>query len=1005
MIAIFRRVCLTAITLMLLLSSRGFALSLPVRTFEEGEIPKVGSVFGMLQDHQGVIWIWGSRGITTYDGNSFRHLGVEEGLPSNYVYTLHVDEDGSILISSYGGLSRYHPDSRSVEPIFALRTESPVRDAAVHPRGYLLASDGGAMFVCDGSLYLLPTMSEFRHGNANCMVNHVAYDSSRDVLWAATDRFGVLKVDLKQAYPLLEMKQDTIPFPTTIIDKSVIPRSPEKIQPASIFKIDDPDERYRRWLAACKLLVPEEKQREDDIGVWTTDGLLYDKARDCVIVWDNRNVYRIDDDKLTPMLQEMPTGTVHSVQLQWDGSLSICRSDGLYRVTDDGIIHIGGENGLLSSNLTSHLHGRQGHDWVIDHHGDLHRLLNSGIDVFSGVNINGLRDVRRVVAEGDGFLIASAHSLFRLRNGKLNEIPIPGKLGGEIIDAGIGPRGEIFLTTANRMFQLDEKRGLLRDLLGDGPNHVGRMVFGSSGEDLWALFHNRLFHWDGQRMRQHSPFVYINPLFIDVLPEGIVHLGHWASLTTITPTNTRIYLNEILFENPVGDAMSRRLSADREVPYPKGKMLDEMAAITGATGPDGAYYVGTFNAGIVRLIERSDPVETVDRMRVEDTRTGLPSNMINSMSVGPDGTLYFILGRGAVAITSEGMQTLHLPLPDNATLMDLNRDNEGRYYYATSLGLYIQSGNRLYRFDRNQGLPETSVRRVMVLDNGKLLAQQQNGIYLLDPAFFDSIQFEPVKPMLTDLHTNKTSLVFQDRVVLPLGERSLNASLALPEFFNESLHQFSWRLWPLEKEWQPWSSRNELIYTHLRPGEYRLEYRARNGIDPDVRAETPIEIVVPPKLHETGLSMAALIMAAGLVLMLIVLQVIRRVQVKQRRELELEMEKLRVATQLASTVAHEFNNPLQVLQGAYYMLQREDLSPEERKRYLDLIPQYTSRMNELIQRLLGLNQLKEMDYAAGMKILALEDDASNGDTGTDADSPTWDPISTGGMPPTSEDEE
>lgn len=990
MYAFLRRSVVTLAAVLLLSSSSVFALNLPVRTFEEGRIPKVGRVFGMLQDNQGLFWIWGSRGITIYDGSSFRHLGTDDGLPSEYIYTLHVEPDGNILISSYGGLSRFNVDSRTIEPILAFRPDSPVRDVAVHPDGLLLASDEGVLFEYKGVLFQIPTMTPFREGNANCMVNRLAYDKGRDVVWASSDRFGLIRIDLAKIYPLLEMKRDTTTSTDPIVDPTVFLTSRYKIQPLSIFAIDNADVRYQAWLDAVDLFVPEKMRLPNAISVWTTDGVLYNEVSDELITWDFRDAYHLVNGELVPLLDDLPAAAMHTVKEQWDGSLSICRSDGLYRVFPDRVQHIGEEQGLFSNNIVAHVHDHQGHNWIIDHHGDLHRMPEKGIDVLSGQHYSGLRDLRKIIVDGDRLLLSSSQHLFTFKDGELEEIPLTQSFDGEIIDMRLGPNGGLFLATPTKLYRLDLISGQLRSLLPDGPTHVGRMVFGGNGKQLWALFQNSLFRWNGSRMVKNSDFLYINPLFIDVLPSGKVYVGLWASLTSITPTTTRVYLNDLLYENPDSDNISSRPTIEQEVLYPKGKMLDALAAIAGATGPDGAYYVGTFNAGIVRIVDRSDPVETVDRMTVEDVRTGLPNNTINSLTVAPNGTLFFILGKGAVKIDKEGLHNLDLPLPEDATLMDITCDMQGRMYYGTSLGLYIQSGNRLYRFDKNQGLPETSVSKVQYLSDGKILAQQQNGFYILDPAVFDEVNFSSTAPILTDLHTLKTPLTFQDRVTLPMGERTVLASLALPAYFNESLHEYSWRLWPLEEEWQPWSSRNTLTYTHLRPGEYKLEYRARNGIEPVIQEGKPIELIVPPKLHETGLSLAAIIMGAGLLLMFIVLQLIRRIQAKQRRELEVEMEKLRVAMQLASTVAHEFNNPLQVLQGAYYMLQREDLSPEERKRYLDLIPQYTTRMNELIQRLLGLNSLRETDYAAGMKILNL-DDAKADDAKAKEESPSpWD---------------
>ncbi len=92
-------------------------------------------------------------------------------------------------------------------------------------------------------------------------------------------------------------------------------------------------------------------------------------------------------------------------------------------------------------------------------------------------------------------------------------------------------------------------------------------------------------------------------------------------------------------------------------------------------------------------------------------------------------------------------------------------------------------------------------------------------------------------------------------------------------------------------------------------------------------------------------------------------------ELKMKEALELESEKLSTAAQLSATIAHEFNNPLAILKGAAELIASESIDFDSKKRHIEKIPHQVERMAELVQKLLTLNELKEIHYAAGMKIL------------------------------------
>ncbi len=115
---------------------------------------------------------------------------------------------------------------------------------------------------------------------------------------------------------------------------------------------------------------------------------------------------------------------------------------------------------------------------------------------------------------------------------------------------------------------------------------------------------------------------------------------------------------------------------------------------------------------------------------------------------------------------------------------------------------------------------------------------------------------------------------------------------------------------------------------------------------------------------------------------------LHRQQREKRRKLELEAANLRTARELARSIAHEFNNPLTVIQSAYD-LHVEPLLPkadQETRENLRRIPSTVARMNDLVNKLLNLTELKTREYLPGIRITDLhssqdqkEETAASGD--------------------------
>ncbi len=90
---------------------------------------------------------------------------------------------------------------------------------------------------------------------------------------------------------------------------------------------------------------------------------------------------------------------------------------------------------------------------------------------------------------------------------------------------------------------------------------------------------------------------------------------------------------------------------------------------------------------------------------------------------------------------------------------------------------------------------------------------------------------------------------------------------------------------------------------------------------------------------------------------------------EERHALELEASMLRTANKLAATVAHEFNTPLCVIENIYNLTELKTVSEADWREQLPKIPTQVEKMKKLVEKLLAIREIKDVDYAAGMKIL------------------------------------
>jgi PAS domain S-box-containing protein len=103
--------------------------------------------------------------------------------------------------------------------------------------------------------------------------------------------------------------------------------------------------------------------------------------------------------------------------------------------------------------------------------------------------------------------------------------------------------------------------------------------------------------------------------------------------------------------------------------------------------------------------------------------------------------------------------------------------------------------------------------------------------------------------------------------------------------------------------------------------------------------------------------------ARGAVLAIVsVMQDIGRLRELERRRLEqvlFDSEKLAATGRLAASIAHEINNPLEAVQNALYLLEKQLGADTNDRQYLDIASRETQRMSRILRQMLGFYRQQE----------------------------------------------
>lgn|GEM_PF-3863633 len=967
-----------------------------IYTYDESKVPDIGDYQGMMQDSHGFIWIWGTEGAAYYDGNEFHYFSENNGLASNFCYNIKELSDGKIYICNYRGLNTYDFSTKTLErhPVDII---SAFRDIFEGKDFLFIAGDAEIYAVRGKAFYRVPIIDHRKDKIVFSLINSVT-DVGDNKFWASTEYAGVIEYDTDYINDYLKFKDENIQRELEEIGNGAFEKKyPEYIEQPENYVIDT-DEKRLSYILKFQRAIALPPIEVDRFPIYNA----IQNYKGSPYVFALGGIFEIVDggfiDK-NPSTLSTKIKSVYNGGLDNFGRLYFQTNLGLHLVTGNDTLLFSNSNGLPGSKVQAFLADRDNNLWFAQSAGELSKIVSQEISIFSLHDYPFIAEIIKAIPSPNGGLMLGGPNGFSLLTDDTLEARL--ELSEEVYDFIYDALGNMIILTSNSIAHVDLKNRAGSTLKYFRYATEGEILTTKTTDDLvWITIAGELFKWDGINLEAQKglEFETIYPISLTAGPDGCIFIGTWNGIARFKDGNETFFHREWTLK---GDVYSVNLPEDINnvekflTNHPDGYFIRDVAAVCGEVGLDGATWFGTFKSGIVRI--------EGDLIQRWDTRHGMPDNSIKSVYKHTDGILYFVGPSGIVKVDENGPEPIEINVPENVLLENILIDEKDRIYFASNQGLWILDDEMQFVLDRGFGLTESWINFVTKSENGNIVVTQPNNVFTFNPdSLINTLKQSKMVPLITSFKTGNLSLPVSDEMNLPKGYRNFDITIALPEYLNESRHEYSWMLEGLDEEFTPSSQKMDISYERVPFGRYKLRVKAFDSIGNEYKIQTPITIEIPPYYWETTFFRITMILGISCLIVLfywIRIKSIRQrnilleemvanrtrelekalIELEKSKELEVETEKLRSAQKLASSIAHEFNNPMAVIKGVLDINEEKSTVTlnEISGKHIEMIHRNLGRMADLIIKLLNITKLKEIEYTRDTTIYDLHSSDSS----------------------------
>ncbi|NDW12985.1 hybrid sensor histidine kinase/response regulator [Bacteroides sp. 214] len=252
--------------------------------------------------------------------------------------------------------------------------------------------------------------------------------------------------------------------------------------------------------------------------------------------------------------------------------------------------------------------------------------------------------------------------------------------------------------------------------------------------------------------------------------------------------------------------------------------------------------------------------------------------------------------------------------------------------------------------------------------NGELLFGSFNGMYILDPASFDtktlvlpvtitelSINGAPVSPNTPDSPLNE-SITKTQSIRLRHGQNSFSLEFSSLNYQSSHSNRYTYILENYDKSWNPATQYNIATYKNIPAGKYLFKVKNVNNVHAWDNMETLLEIIVVPPFWKSWQALLLYI-----VVFLVAAFFIGRLLLKMNKlhnDVAVEKQFTEFRLRFFTNISHEFRTPLTIIRGSIESMSNYKPLPAPLKKHILTLEKSSSKLMRLIDQLLEFRKMQ-----------------------------------------------
>lgn len=395
---------------------------------------------------------------------------------------------------------------------------------------------------------------------------------------------------------------------------------------------------------------------------------------------------------------------------------------------------------------------------------------------------------------------------------------------------------------------------------------------------------------------------------------------------------------------------------------------------------DGTIWLASMGNGIWK----HDPEKNTFRnySYVEGEPNGLTSNSISSIMQDSKGNVWFSTDRGGICrynekednFTSFGTRE---GLPDDVAY-NILEDERGNLWFGTNKGLvrFNPADGNIRVFTTKDGLlgNQFNYHSALKASDGRFYFGGIDGLIAFDPNVEEeSRDLPPIYISRFSIYNKevtvhspdsplKQCITHTDKITLPYDQANLSFDVALLSYATTENNEYSYRMDPIDKDWIPAASSQNISYAKLPPGDYTFRVRATHNGAPGKQASRSLSIVILPPWWQSTIAYIVYVLIITLILAGWFLWYKRRKEKEMHEQqklfaIEKEKELYESKVEFFTEIAHEIRTPLTLINSPLEAIEEIGVQDSRIKKYLRVMGQNTKRLLELTTQLLDFQKI------------------------------------------------